>query len=91
MSETNNEIREDAVQTCKRLWTTQWEKRCSPWTGHILKCKKCGSEIGSLSGQLPFCPACGRAATTSAWDILLQRLNETESFKQILKENSAML
>ena len=53
--------------------------------------QKCGSEIGSLSGQLPFCPACGRAATTSAWDILLQRLNETESFKQILKENSAML
>lgn len=87
MPETYEKNNEDTASAYKSLWTTRWKKRYNPWNGYVLKCTKCGNEIGSLSGQLPFCPSCDRAATTSAWNILIRRLTETELLKPSLKDS----
>lgn len=57
----------------KEEWTAHWNVKESPWTGYTMVCSKCDGKIKSLSGQLLFCPACGRAMTEEAWKILKKR------------------
>lgn len=57
-------------------WTAKWKRKESPWNGYTMVCSKCGGTIKSLSGQMPFCPACGRAMTKKAWVELETRLRE---------------
>lgn len=58
----------------REKWTTEWKIKKSPWNGHTMVCSKCGDTIKSLSGQLDFCPSCGRATTLKVWKELEQRL-----------------
>lgn len=58
----------------REAWTAKWEKRESPWNGYTMVCSKCGETIKSLSGQMPFCPSCGRAMTPEAQAELEKRL-----------------
>lgn len=58
----------------REAWTAKWKSKESPWNGYTMVCSKCGETIKSLSGQMPFCPACGRAMTPKAWDELEKRL-----------------
>ena len=60
----------------REAWTTKWKKRESPWNGYTMVCSKCGETIKSLSGQMPFCPSCGRAVTPDAWADLEKRMRE---------------
>ena len=58
----------------REAWTAEWKSRESPWNGYTMVCSKCGETIKSLSGQMPFCPSCGRAMTPKAWAELEKRL-----------------
>lgn len=64
------------VHIDREAWTTKWKKRESPWNGYTMVCSKCGETIKSLSGQMPFCPSCGRAVTPDAWADLEKRIRE---------------
>ena len=60
----------------KERFTAQWQTRKNCWNETISTCTKCGGRITSKNGDFDFCPACGRAMTEKAWDILRNRLKE---------------